>query len=245
MTHRLRIAWPDERLFEQRGGRPLRLLALSDEPDPTLDSPAVRASLEPIDLIIGCGDLRADYLTFVADAFHSVPLVYVRGNHDTGEAWAVGERTTLPEPIPDGKVRVEAGLPILGFSGSPVYNAPSRVQVSAPRMWLRAARGWLASLGRRPLLVISHTPPRGLNDAEDRTHRGFGAFRWLLDMLRPPLWLHGHTALVRRGLDSRSVRHDGTLLYNCTGSTLVELVPPSGNGANRGVGTRHGQVGIR
>ena len=47
-----------------------------------------------------------------------------------------------------------------------------------------------------------------------------------LDRLRPPLWLHGHTALVRRGLDSRCLWHGGTLLYNCTGATLVELVPP-------------------
>jgi Predicted phosphoesterases, related to the Icc protein len=93
-------------------------------------------------------------------------------------------------------------------------------------MWLRAIRGWLALWRhRRPLLVISHAPPRGLNDARDETHRGFVAFRWLIDRLRPPLWLHGHTALVRRGLDARCLQHDGTLLYNCTGATLVELVP--------------------
>ncbi len=226
MTDRLRVPWPDPDLFARRGGRPVRLLAVSDEPDPTLESPAVRAALEPIDLIVGCGDLRADYLTFVADAFHSVPLLYVRGNHDTGEAWAAGERTTLPEPMHDGVVQLEAGLAILGFSGSPIYNSPSAVQVSPLRMWLHALRGWLAGVRRRPLLVISHAPPRGLNDASDVTHRGFGALRWLVDVLRPPLWLHGHTALVRRGLDSRTVRHDGTLLYNCTGATLVELVPP-------------------
>jgi hypothetical protein len=226
MTDRLRVAWPDPALFVRRGGRPLRLLAVSDEPDATLESAAVRASLEPIDLIVGCGDLRADYLTFVADAFHSVPLLYVRGNHDTGEAWAAGQRTTLPEPMPDGSVRLEAGLAILAFSGSPVYNRPSAVQISPLRMWLRVLRGWFASLRHRPLLVISHAPPRGLNDAPDVTHRGFRALRWLADVLRPTLWLHGHTALVRRGLDSRSLRHGATLLYNCTGATLVELVPP-------------------
>ena len=46
-----------------------------------------------------------------------------------------------------------------------------------------------------------------------------------IDRLQPPLWLHGHTALVRRGLDARCLQHDRTLLYNCTGATLVELVP--------------------
>lgn len=226
MTDRLRVTWPDRTLFRTRQGRPLRLLAVSDEPDPTLDSPKVRAALEPLDLIVGCGDLRADYLAFVADAFHRVPLVYVRGNHDTGEAWREGLRTALPEPLPDGRVTSEAGLRILAFNGSPVYNEPSEVQVSGPRMWLRALRGWLAGLSHRPLLVISHAPPRGLNDAEDLTHRGFPALRWLVDRLRPPLWLHGHTSLVRRGLDSRCASHGDTLLYNCTGATLVELVPP-------------------
>ncbi len=206
----------------------MRILAISDEPEPALESDATRRGLEPIDLIVGCGDLRADYLAFVADAFGSVPLVYVRGNHDTGSAWRANQLDRLPGPLPDGRVHLEGGLAILGFSGSPEYNDPKeKMQVSAAGMWQRSLRGWLATFGtRRPLLVVSHAPPRGLNDAADLTHRGFGAFRWLVDRLRPPLWLHGHTALVRRGLDGRCLRHGGTLLYNCTGATLVELVPP-------------------
>ncbi len=231
MTHRLSVPWPDPDLFAARGGRSLRILALSDELEPTLESPATRQGLEPIDLIVGCGDLRADYLAFVADAFRGVPLVYVRGNHDTGPAWATTELQALPRPLPDGRLHTQDGLAIMGFGGSPEYNHPGdAVQVSGLQMWLRAIRGWLALwpamwLHQRPLLVISHAPPRGLNDAMDRTHRGFIAFRWLIDRLRPPLWLHGHTALVRRGIDARCLQHHGTLLYNCTGATLVELVP--------------------
>jgi Icc-related predicted phosphoesterase len=73
--------------------------------------------------------------------------------------------------------------------------------------------------------MVTHAAPRGLNDAPDLAHRGFTSFRWLLDRLSPPLWLHGHTALVRRGIDGRCVRHDGTMLVNVTGATLVELAP--------------------
>ncbi|HEX6654763.1 MAG TPA: metallophosphoesterase, partial [Candidatus Limnocylindria bacterium] len=69
--------------------------------------------------------------------------------------------------------------------------------------------------------------PRGLNDAGDPAHRGFAAFRWLLARLAPPLWIHGHTALVRRGIDARTLRHGQTLLVNVTGATLIELVPPA------------------
>jgi len=40
----------------------------------------------------------------------------------------------------------------------------------------------------------------------------------------------GHTALVRRGIDHRSVTSNGTLFYNCTGATLIELAPPDADG---------------
>lgn len=48
--------------------------------------------------------------------------------------------------------------------------------------------------------------------------------------LSPPLWLHGHTALVRRGIDDRSAIFHDTLFYNCTGATLIELMPPEASG---------------
>lgn len=225
MTGRLQVAWPDPELFARRDGRPLRLLAISDETDPSLDSAETRSGLEPLDLIVGCGDLQAEYLSFVADAFGGVPMVYVRGNHDVGAAWAHEQRTNLPAPLADGRLHEEAGLVLVGFSGSPVYSNRG-MEVSALMMWLRVLGSWLRLSRRRPLLVLTHAAPRGLNDATDPAHRGFTAFRWLAERLAPPLWLHGHTALVRRGIDGRLLRLNGTLFYNCTGATLIELVPP-------------------
>jgi Icc-related predicted phosphoesterase len=121
---------------------------------------------------------------------------------------------------------------LLPFSGSPRYaphgRADIEMQVSAFNMWRRVLSSWPRAVRRRPLLVLTHAAPRGLNDASDNAHRGFSAFRWLVDRLAPPLWLHGHTALVRRGIDARTVRRDGTLLVNVTGATLIELVSPRG-----------------
>lgn len=224
MTDRLSVPWPDPAPFAGRGGRPLRILAVSDEPDPSLDSAATRAGIGTVDMIIGAGDLQPEYLAFVADAF-GAPLRYVRGNHDVGSAWVHTEHTLLPEPMPDAQVVHEAGLALIGFSGSPIYSRRG-LEVTGTAMWARAIRGWLRARRARPLLVVSHTPPRDINDDDDLTHRGFPAFRWLAERLGPPLWLHGHTALVRRGLDDRCARHGRTLFYNCTGSTLIELSPP-------------------
>ena len=228
MTERLTVRWPDPRPFVGLGGRSIRILAVSDEPDLSIDSATTRERIGRVDLIIGAGDLEPDYLSFVADAFDA-PLRYIRGNHDVGPAWSHTRRALLPEPMRDGKVVEEFGLNLVGFSGSPIYNERN-MQVSALGMWARVIGSWSAAQRARPVIVVTHAPPRDVNDDDDLPHRGFTAFRWLADRLGPPLWLHGHTALVRRGIDDRTTLHNGTLFYNCTGATLIELVPPPTNG---------------
>ena len=231
MTDRLRVRWPDPAPFAGRDG-PVRVLAVSDEPDPSLDSPATRERIGRVDFIVGAGDLQPDYLLFVADAFHA-PLHYVRGNHDVGAAWGHSERRHLPEPMRDGSVVDEAGIRLVGFSGSPRYNQRG-MQVSSLGMWWKVVTAWVGVRRARPLVVVTHAPPRDVNDDQDLAHRGFTAFRWLADRLGPPLWVHGHTALVRRGIDDRTARRDGTLFYNCTGATLIELVAPDDEGPVHG-----------
>jgi hypothetical protein len=228
MTQRLEVRWPDPLPFVGVGGRPIRILAVSDEPDQSMDSAVTRQRIGAVDLIIGAGDLEPDYLSFVADAFHA-PLRYIRGNHDVGPAWSHTRRTLLPEPMRDGKVVEEVGLRLVGFSGSPIYNERG-MQVSALGMWARVLGSWSAAQRARPVIVVTHAPPRDVNDDDDKPHRGFTSFRWLADRLGPPLWLHGHTALVRRGLDDRTAVRNGTLFYNCTGATLIELLPPDADG---------------
>ena len=69
----------------------------------------------------------------------------------------------------------------------------------------------------------------GVGDAPDAYHVGFPAYRWLLDRLAPPVWLHGHTttASVKR-LVERSGR---TVVANATGALVIELVTPAGEAA--------------
>ena len=125
----------------------------------------------------------------------------------------------------DGAIVSESGLRLIVFSGSPRDNHRN-LQVSSLGMWIKVIGAWLGASRVRPLIVVTHAPPRDVNDDDDHAHRGFAAFRWFADRIDPPLWLHGHTALVRRGIDDRIAIHAGTTFYNCTGSTLIELLPP-------------------
>ena len=230
MIRRLTIPWPDDRPFRDRDGRPIRLLAASDEREPGLEVEANRARIEPVDAVIGCGDLDPKWLAFLADAFRA-PLLYVRGNHDHGGDW--DERhPVVPTPLSSGTTTTIAGLPIASFEWPGAGSSRNRRR---PDLAWWDVLGLLRRLFVRrlgaprlhrpePLLVISHAAPEGAGDAPDLYHRGVPAYRVVLERLRPPLWLHGHTTTA--SVDSLVVRSGTTTLVNVTGAVLVELVPP-------------------
>lgn len=217
MTRRLGIEWPDPRPFTAREGRPIRLLAASDEPDPTLDATLNREALGAVDLVVGCGDLAPDRLAFLADAF-GAPLVLVQGNHDRGGSWQGA--TVAPDPtdglVPDALPGLSLlGLPWPGRSDDPARRDPIRA-------WRQVVGGGFHAWRRgSPCLIFSHAPPQGGGDApSDPYHLGFPAYRFLLERLQPPLWLHGHTPLAGRAWHCQRGQ---TTLLNVTGTVLVEL----------------------
>jgi Icc-related predicted phosphoesterase len=211
VIRRLNLPWP------ALADRPVRLLAVSDEAERALDFEANRTALGKIDGILGCGDLEPAYLCFLADAF-SAPLLYVRGNHDRGANWSAG-RKDLPQALGHG-IEELAGLPVAGLSW------PGGTRSQAVRdegaAWRQAFSTWFRLRGARPLIILSHVPPRGLGDVpEDAYHRGFAAYRWLCRRLRPRLWLHGHTAPA--AAHDWRVQWADTTLVNVTGAVLVEI----------------------
>ena len=227
MIRRLRIEWPDARPFEGRDGRPIRFLATSDEVDPALEHEVNRAALGPLDGVIGAGDLSPAWLGFLADAFQ-VPLVYVRGNHDRGGGWQQ-EREHAPGPMASGTLTTMAGIPVGGLEW-PAVDETGNERHPRRAWWdaLRLAWRWNAQQRRRAkaMLVISHVPPAGYGDAPktDPYHVGFDAYRWLLNRVRPPLWLHGHTTAA--SVNTLVSRPRDTTLVNVTGAVLLEIVPP-------------------
>jgi len=227
MTRRLTVEWPDPRPFMSRAGAPIRFLAASDEPDPTLDHAINREQLGHIDAVIGCGDLEPDYLGFLGDAFHA-PITYIRGNHDRGGAWTRPQ--PVPIPTPSGRLVDVNGITVVPLAWPGL--GQDQAQRDELRAWLDVLRAEVGLLRRAPrtrsapILVISHAAPRGIGDAvTDPYHLGYAGYRWLLERREPPLWLHGHTnpASVRDWRDSLG----SSVVANVTGSTLVELLPPA------------------
>jgi uncharacterized protein len=231
MIRRFRLTWPDPRPFIERDGRPIRFLAASDETDAALDHEVNRTALGPVDGVIGCGDLEPEWLSFLADAFHA-PLVYVRGNHDRGGAWDA--RHGVPESLAAGDSTRLAGIAIGGLEWPGLRERGNQRRTGLA--WVHAMRLALRAFAARlrgriePLLVISHAPPAGAGDvATDRYHLGFPAYRWLMDRLGPPLWLHGHTTTA--SVDELEAVVGATTLVNVTGAVLVELVSPDDGAA--------------
>lgn len=222
MPRQLSLEWPDPTPFRDRHGQPIRLLAVSDQLEPGLADARNRQALEPLDLLVGCGDLPAHDLAFIADALN-VPLFYVRGNHDADERWTA-EAGEVPEPIQSSACRNQAGLSVVGLSWPGPKGRQARRSESGA--WGQALRLAIWRLGRvGPLVIISHVPPSGVGDVpSDPFHRGFGAYRWLLDRLSPPLWLHGHTPLA--AVSDWQTGYRGSTIVNVSGAVLIELCPP-------------------
>ena len=60
----------------------MKLLLLSDKESPFLWDYYQPGRLKEYDLILSCGDLKAEYLSFLV-TMGRAPLLYVHGNHDT------------------------------------------------------------------------------------------------------------------------------------------------------------------
>ena len=60
----------------------MKILIVSDEECPALWDYYVPGRLSEYDLIISCGDLKAEYLMFLV-TMARCPVFYVRGNHDS------------------------------------------------------------------------------------------------------------------------------------------------------------------
>lgn len=196
----------------------MKILALADEECPALWDYYTPGRLKDYDLILSCGDLKAQYLSFIVTMARA-PVMYVHGNHDTSY-----ERMP-PEGCDciDDQLVVYKGLRILGLGGCLWYR-PGAHQYSEKQMRKRIAKlRWKLWWHKGVDIVVTHAPPRGVGDGDDRAHRGFEALLELVDKYHPKYLLHGHVHL-RYGQDPTRVReYNGTQVINVCERYVLEI----------------------
>ncbi|MCK5312593.1 MAG: metallophosphoesterase [Desulfobacteraceae bacterium] len=165
----------------------MRILSVSDHVEPILYEPAPYKNFPGIDLILSCGDLPPEYLTYLVTVFN-VPLFYIRGNHDTMYD------VKPPQGCVDlhGKVMVYKGIRILGLEGCHWYNG-EKLQYTEKQMARIVLKTKFKIWWHKGIdIIISHAPPRHIHDRNDSCHRGFQCFRGLINRYSPNYFLHGH-----------------------------------------------------
>ncbi len=195
----------------------MKILIVSDEECPALWDYYVPGKLKGYDLILSCGDLNAQYLSFLV-TMGSCPVLYVHGNHDTdfqhNPPWGC-------DCVDDAIVEYN-GLKILGLGGCRKYHpGPHQYTEEEMRRRIRKLAFKLKLLGGVDI-VITHAPPEGLGDGDDPAHWGFKALRELLDKYHPQYFIHGHVHL-RYGDRERVRQYGDTTLINACERYELEL----------------------
>lgn len=199
----------------------MNILAVSDKVVPYLYTAYVREQHPDIDLIVGCGDLPFYYLEFLVSAL-DVPLVYVRGNHDTVPQYAMNGRVLYDVQGGidlHGQVMEVEGLLFAGLEGS------MRYRPEVPLMYSESEMAWevlrlvplllwnRARYGRAVDVLVTHSPPFQVHDREDRAHTGFRIFHRLIRRFQPRYLLHGHVHVYRPDVP-RVTRYGDTTIIN-------------------------------
>jgi Icc-related predicted phosphoesterase len=177
----------------------VKVLFVSDKVVEHIYSPSIATRYKDVDLAVGCGDLPYYYLEFIQSVLN-VSLVYVHGNHDPEREY-LSDGTNVSGPM--GGVNLHRrtyrtqNLLFAGLEGSIRYRAGC-FQYTQQEMWLNVVNfvpGLLINklrYGRYLDVLVTHSPPYGIHNGQDRTHVGFKAFLWFMNAFKPRYLVHGH-----------------------------------------------------
>lgn len=136
--------------------------------------------------IISCGDLAQSYLARAAA--QGVPLFGVYGNHcKHGYLRSIPDATDLH----GGHVTLlPGGIRAVGVEGCVRYKDDTDDVLYTQDEYARILSTYpTAGID----MVITHCPPRGINDHDDDAHVGIDALRDYVEQAQPAWLIHGHT----------------------------------------------------
>ena len=196
----------------------MKILTVSDEECPALWDYYQPGRLKDYDLIISCGDLSAEYLSFLV-TMARCPVLYVHGNHDGSY------ENRPPEGCDciDDQLVVYNGVRILGLGGCRKYHpGPHQYTEKQMRQRIRKLRYQLWRTGGVDI-VVTHAPVQGFGDSDDPAHWGFEALRDLIDQYHPTYLVHGHVHLRYQHNLPRTFRHGDTTIVNAYERYTIEI----------------------
>lgn len=173
-------------------------------------------NFKDIDLIISCGDLKAEYLNFLVTMVKA-PLYYVPGNHDT--------RYLVQPPegckCIDNRLVTFKDIRIIGLGGSMKYGdlpylyteREMKKKINKLKLNLFFNKGFD--------ILVTHAPASGINDQDDLCHKGFKCFNKLLDKYSPKYFVHGHVHL-NYGIKPRIAAYNNTTVINAYNYYILE-----------------------
>jgi Icc-related predicted phosphoesterase len=159
----------------------VRLLVIADTTPKLGMGIADYVAAHDIDAVVTAGDLTRFDLAGIDGL--SVPALGVYGNHCDGKY------------LKDLRIKnlhlrraVVGGVSFTGLQGCVRYK-PGTNDVLYTQWQYR----WLVARLRAAEVLVTHCPPRGINDHEDPAHIGIDALRNWVDRVAPRVLIHGHT----------------------------------------------------
>ena len=196
----------------------MKILLVADKESPYYWEYYQPGRLADIDLILSCGDLKANYLSFLV-TMGRARVLYVHGNHDQTYEYRPPEGCDC---IEDQLVTVN-GLRILGLGGSAKYSGgPHQYTERQMNRRIQKLRFKLWRAGGVDI-VVTHSPAMGYGDGEDYAHRGFECLVPFLDKYHPRYLVHGHVHLNYGADRPRVLQRGDTTIINAYERYILEI----------------------
>jgi len=220
----------------------MKVLCVADHIDPLVYSTQAKNRFRDVQLVLGAGDLPLEYYSFIVSSLN-VPLLFIYGNHNLSELDnylgrgmgtrpasvedTLKERNAVGATFLEGKHHRQGKLLVAGLGGSLRYNDGDhqftefqmmlRILRMAPRLW------WNRIVHGRYLdILLTHAPPRGIHDRQDKPHWGFKAFLTFMKWFSPRYLVHGHIHLYELN-EVRRTTYLKTEVVNCYDHLVLDI----------------------
>ncbi len=198
----------------------MKVLAVSDVEDKLMYDFFKKERVEGVELIISCGDLRADYLDFLMTMVNR-PMIYVRGNHDD----RFNSEPPLGATCIEGKVYTFNGIRFYGLGGCIGHQPNALNRYTEQQMKNRIIRSYPSfTLHHGFDVLVTHSPAAGYGDVPGSfTHEGFQCFNKLMNKFQPEYMFHGHVHNNYGRVQTEFVHESGTKIINCCGYKIIDI----------------------